>query len=100
MIAVSQGGMIAQVLAKRYPELVSRLVLVTTADKVNDTMKQTVEGWINLAELGRNKELFLDMMAKTFSDSYLKKYRWLLPLLASRFQLKDPKRLYICANPY
>ncbi|MGT2674971.1 alpha/beta fold hydrolase [Streptococcus rupicaprae] len=69
MIAVSQGGMIAQVLAKRYPELVSRLALVTMADKVNDTMKQTVEGWINLAELGRNKELFLDMMAKTFSDS-------------------------------
>ena len=52
VMGVSLGGMIAQELAIRHPELVKKLVLAVTASRRNDTMAAAVGKWIGLAEDG------------------------------------------------
>ena len=52
VFGVSQGGMIAQYLAIDRPELVKKLVLAVTLSQNNDTVKQVVSNWIEMAERG------------------------------------------------
>lgn len=46
---VSQGGMIAQVLAIRYPEKVKKLVLCSTMSRPTEIMKRVGKTWLELA---------------------------------------------------
>ena len=57
VMGVSQGGMIAQYIAIRHPEMVTRLILAVTAPNANDTVKTM------------------------YSERYLRKYRKALPHL-------------------
>ncbi len=52
LYGVSQGGMIAQRLTQRYPELVKKLVLASTLARNNDTSRETLSEWMCLAENG------------------------------------------------
>lgn len=52
ILGISQGGMIAQVVAENSPELVHRLVLGSTASRGNATSKAVLEKWIQLAKAG------------------------------------------------
>ena len=49
VFGVSQGGMIAQYLAIDRPDLVRKLVLAVTLSKNNDTVKQVINNWIEMA---------------------------------------------------
>lgn len=82
VLGVSQGGMIAQRLAIRHPELVSRLILAVTAPSANDTVKGVVSSWIDMALRGDHTALMTDTAEKMYSDSYLHKNNRLLSLLA------------------
>lgn len=46
---VSQGGMIAQVLAIRHPEKVKKLVLCSTMSRPTKTMERVAKTWLELA---------------------------------------------------
>ena len=50
VFGVSQGGMIAQYLAIDRPELVRKLVLAVTLSQNNDTVKQVINNWIEMAD--------------------------------------------------
>ena len=51
LFGASQGGMIAMVLAARYPALVKKLILGSTASRVSQAQFQTtLSRWINLAK--------------------------------------------------
>lgn len=82
VLGVSQGGMIAQLLAIRHPEMVERLILAVTASNANDVVKSAVSAWIDMANRGDHRALMVDTAEKTYSDSYLQKNRKLFPLLA------------------
>lgn len=82
VLGVSQGGMIAQLLAARHPELVERLVLAVTAPYANDAVKSTVSGWIEMARRGDHTALMMDTAERMYSDDYLQKNRRLFPLVA------------------
>ena len=78
---VSQGGMIAQVLAVDFPEKVEKLILAVTAPSANETARKCVEDWIRMAEGGDHKSLMIDTAEKSYSQAKLKSYRKLYPVL-------------------
>lgn len=81
VLGVSQGGMIAQMLAADHPDLVRKLILAVTAPYANNTLRNNVRTWIRYAETGEYKKLMVDTAEKSYSPKYLKKYRKYYPLL-------------------
>ena len=98
VFGTSQGGMIAQYLAIDRPDLVRKLVLAVTLSRNNDTVKQVVGDWIEMAERGDMKRFVLDMAEKMYSETYVRKYRPLMPLLTILQKPKDVKRFVILAK--
>ena len=98
VFGVSQGGMIAQHLAIDRPDLVKKLVLAVTLSQNNDTVKQIINHWIEMAEQGAMKELVADMAAKMYSDAYVKRYRPFMPLLTILQKPKEVQRFVILAK--
>ena len=81
VFGVSLGGMVAQYLAIDHPELVDCLVLGVTASRVNDTMSAVITQWVNLAERDDFRTIVRGMSEIMYSAAYVKRYRWLFPLL-------------------
>lgn len=73
IIGMSQGGMIAQLFAIKYPQKLTSLVLALTFSRNNDISRKTIGGWIEMAENGEMAKLNKDSMCKTFSSPMLKK---------------------------
>lgn len=82
VLGVSEGGMIAQCLAIRHPDLVDRMVLAVTAPNANDIINAVVSEWMEKAASGNHEALMADTAEKMYSDTYLTKSRKFLPLLA------------------
>ena len=82
VLGVSQGGMIAQCIAIRHPEVVKRLILAVTAPCANAVATDAVSSWIDMAERGHHTALMEDVAEKMYSDRYLRKNRRFFPLLA------------------
>ena len=98
VFGVSQGGMIAQYLAIDRPDLVRKLVLAVTLSKNNSTVETVVNKWVELTQQGDFKELIRDMTYRMYSDSYVKRYKPLLPLLTKLQTPKDPHRFIVLAK--
>ena len=98
VFGVSQGGMIAQYLAINHPELVNRLVLAVTLSKQNETVTMVIENWVEMSESKDYDALVIDMMEKLYSENYLKKYKWLIPIAAKFSKPKDFRRFIILAK--
>ena len=92
VMGVSLGGMIAEELAIRHPELVRRLVLGVTACRVNDTMTAVVGRWITLAERGDFGTIVTNMTEVMYSEKYVKRYGWMFVLLAAFAKPKNEAR--------
>ncbi len=92
VLGVSQGGMIAQYLAIDRPDLVNRLVLAVTLSRNNDTVRSVIGNWIMLTEQSDWNQFVTDMAEKMYSESYLKRYRPVLPLLTLLQKPKDALR--------
>ena len=73
IIGMSQGGMIAQLFAIKYPQKLTSLVLALTFSRNNDISRDTIEGWIEMAKNGEIAKLNKDSICKTFSSPLLKK---------------------------
>lgn len=97
VLGISQGGMIAQYLAIDYPDLVDKLILAVTGSKPNEILQETVGTWIEMAARGNYKDLMIDTAEKSYSESYLKKYRLLYPLLGRIGKPKSFDRFLIQA---
>ncbi len=82
LLGVSQGGMIAQYMAIDHPEAVEGLILAVTAPNANDTIKEALSGWIDMAKRGDHTALMLDTAEKMYSEAYLRRNRRYFPLLA------------------
>ncbi|MFR3959972.1 MAG: alpha/beta fold hydrolase [Streptococcus salivarius] len=72
IIGMSQGGMIAQLFAIKYPQKVTSLVLALTFSRNNDISRETIGGWIEMAENGEWLSS-IRIQCKTFSSPMLKK---------------------------
>ena len=98
IMGISQGGMIAQYLAIDYPGLVRKLVLAVTTARQNERMQRIIENWISMAGRGDYQSLMMDTAEKSYSEKYLKKHRFLYPLLGHIGKPKDFKRFLIQAD--
>lgn len=98
VLGVSQGGMIAQYLAIKRPDLVERMVLAVTLSRTNEIVSGCINGWIEMTKQENYKTLVADMAEKMYSDKYLKKYRPMLPLLTLMQKPKDKERFIILAK--
>ena len=81
VIGVSQGGMIAQWLAIRFPERVRRLVLTVTSARCNPLIEQNVVRWMEMAEQGCYHDLMVDTSENMYTGKNLEKARRAYPLL-------------------
>ncbi|MCL2446268.1 MAG: alpha/beta hydrolase [Oscillospiraceae bacterium] len=98
VFGISQGGMIAQWLAIDHPQLVRKLVLAVTLSRQNNTVQTVVRRWIAMAEQNDYARLFIDTMETSFTEAYLKKMRWLYPLLTRMGKPNSMHRLIIQAH--
>ena len=67
VVGVSQGGMIAQWLAIDYPEKVEKLVLTVTCARPNDTAREVIGRWVEMAERGDYRAIMLDTAERSYS---------------------------------
>lgn len=81
VLGVSEGGMIAQYLAIDHPNLIEKLVIAVSAPSANDILCSAVEMWIDSAKQGDHKQLMIDTAEKSYSETYLKKYRRIYPFI-------------------
>ena len=98
IFGVSQGGMVAQYLVLDYPELVDKLVLGVTLSRNNPTVENVIQKWVQLSEKNDFEGIVADMMEIMYSESYVKKYRWLFPILTKISKPKDMNRFMTLAK--
>lgn len=98
VMGVSQGGMIAQFMAIDFPELVEKLVITVSAPRVNETLRDAVSTWIEMAERGDHKNLMISTAEKGYSEKYLKKYRKAYPVLGLVGKPKNYARFFANAK--
>ena len=98
VFGVSMGGMIAQSIAAKYPEMVDKLILAVTSSRPNETINSVVSKWIKYAEAEDYISLNRDVFSKMYSDNYLKKNRFLLPVAERLAKPDDLSKFMICAN--
>ncbi len=68
LVGVSQGGMIAQWLAIDHPDKVEKLVLTVTLARANDTLREVIARWTELAGRGDYRGIMLDTARRSYSE--------------------------------
>ena len=95
IIGISQGGMIAQIFAIKYPQKVNSLVLALTFARNNAISRETIRGWIEMAENGEMAKLNKDSMCKSFSSPVLKKL-YVINRLFLKSVSKEKRNRFVC----
>ena len=75
LMGCSQGGMIAQLLAAQYPQLVSHLILCSTAARPSELGTKVIGRWVELAKAGDVVALNRDVFRRVYSQQYFDRYR-------------------------
>lgn len=71
IIGLSNGGMIAQHFALKYPEKTGALVLADTCSYVGKLLELTVYSWIKATEAGGNDLRYDVLLPQIFSESFI-----------------------------
>ncbi len=98
IMGISQGGMIAQWLAIDYPAKVSRLAIVISLARQNETVQEVIGRWIKMAREELYDDLAVDMMEKNYTEKYLKKVRPFYWLIKRISKPKSKERFLIQAQ--
>jgi len=95
VLGVSLGGMIVEQLAIHHPEAVEKLILTVTIARQNDVVQQMIGKWMDFAKEGKYKEIMIDTAENSYTESYLKKSRWMYGLLGNVGKPKNFDRFLI-----
>ena len=74
LFGASQGGMIAMVIAIKYPELVKKLVLGSTSSHVKPEQSEVINHWIELARERAGFELYHDFGKEVYPSEVYELY--------------------------
>ena len=94
LYGVSQGGMIAQVIAEEHPALVRRIALCSTSAYCNETGRAVLTGWRDLARAGEMDALMLSFAEKVYSPAFCERFHDAF-LDLGRIVTADDLRLFI-----
>ena len=97
-IGISQGGMIAQLIAEQFPQKVERLALGCSASRLNDMSRAVMTEWKRLADAGDVVALCSNFIDKVFSAETIRKYKKSLMRLNSNATELDMKRFCVLAR--
>lgn len=75
LFGASQGGMIAMVIAIRYPELVKKLVLGSSSCYVQPDKCRVIDKWIELAEAHDRQKLYQEFGKDIYPESVYEQFR-------------------------
>ena len=98
MIGISQGGMIAQLIAEQFPQKVERLVLGCSASRLNDMSRAVMTEWKRLADAGDIESLCSNFIDKVFSEETIRKYKKSLMRMNTNATEQDMKRFCVLAR--
>ncbi|MBQ9227460.1 MAG: alpha/beta hydrolase [Eubacterium sp.] len=98
LFGASQGGMIAMTVAARYPSLVSKLALCSTAASVREEAQPVIGQWIALAEKGDREGLYLSFGKAVYPPAVFASYRAALVAAAAGVTEEELKRFVILAT--
>lgn len=94
VFGASQGGMIAMCIAISHPELIAKLVLGSTAARV-DAAENGTRRWIELAESGDMQALTADFIDSLYSENTIGQYKELLLHMNDDVTDRDIERFII-----
>lgn len=95
VFGTSQGSIISQIIAEKYPELVSSLVLAVPICRSNPVTTACVKKWLGYAEKRDHIALNTDTFTSMYSDAYLEKHKRLIPLAAKLVKPADWEKFII-----
>ncbi len=98
LFGTSQGGMIAMLIAAKYPGLVKKLVLGSTALRVDENRGEIIKSWIDLAKAGKTEELCLSMGKSIYPEDFFEKNKTAFLSMAKTVTDEDLWRFIITAE--
>ncbi len=98
IFGASQGGMIAQVIAVRYPELVEKMALGSTSPHVRESQRAVIEKWIALAKAGRREELYQEYGREIYPKDVYEQYREYFNEVSATVTDEELERFVILAS--
>ena len=98
VVGVSQGGMIAQWLTVDHPDKVGKLVLTVTLSRPNDTVREAVALWSDMARRGDYKGIMLDTAERSYTPRRVRRARLTYALMGNLGRPKSFERFLIQAE--
>ena len=99
IFGASQGGMMAQVIAIEYPELVNRLMLASSVSRVGSFESDYVwNNWMKLAESRKIHELNLDFCEKIYTPELFEQFKDAIVGMENAITEENIKKFLILAK--
>ena len=98
IIGISQGGMIAQLIAEQFPQKVERLALGCSASRLNDMSRAVMTEWKRLADARDIEALCSNFIDKVFSEDTIRKYKRSLMRMNTNATEQDMARFCVLAK--
>ncbi len=98
LMGVSQGGMMAQLIAINHPDLVGKLVLCSTAPYVPAASAARMQQWLLLAQQNKREELCLAFGEAVYSPPVFEAYRPYFLSMAQSITEEELSRFIIMAS--
>lgn len=92
LFGVSQGGMIAMMIAAEHPDSVLKLALGSSAARLTEDRAAVLNEWLSLAEKGDAEKLYLSFGEKVYSAEIFAQYKNAFKVLAKTVNENDLKR--------
>jgi len=94
----SQGGMIAQYIAMRYPERTEKLILTSTCFESSKLLRETMSEWVGIARTGDSKKLNRAFIDRLYRESLSEEYRDRLLAVSPDYTAEELRRFAILAE--
>lgn len=98
LFGASQGGMIAMVIAIRYPELVKKVVLGSTSAHVKPAQREVIDKWIELAEKKDRENLCQEYGKEIYPSAVYEQYKDAFSIMAKNVTDEELERFVIFAK--